>query len=348
MKNPIFSTLIKLVPAALLAVMMFPSTAQVKDTTGLHQKTLELEKAKTELKAAQDAVDKLNAAVDALKPIIKWTTGGFQSVNFNQVSLTNWSKGGQNSFSVTAIGNLFANYKFNNWTWDNNLNMAYGLIRNAGEDFRKNEDKIDLMTSVGRRATENLNWVATLRFESQFAPGYDEQAPDTNNPMISKFMAPGYLKVSAGMNYKPSEKLTIYFSPAAGKFTFVMDDDIAARNIYIPETAPDNQFRGEFGALFTATYQDKELIKNVGFRTYVELFNNYTDPNEPNRKNIDVDWQTALDFKIGKYIGANVFTHLLYDHDTKYIEYTSEEVPIDRGPRIQFKEVFGIGFSYKF
>ncbi len=348
MKNTTFSISAKFSILVLLVSLGLNSNGQINDTTGFHNKKKELESAKVMLKNAEAAVSKLQSEVNALKPIVKWTNGGFQSVNFNQVSLTNWSKGGQNSFSVTALGNLFANYKYNSWTWENNLNVAYGLIRNAGEDFRKNEDKIDFTTRIGRKATNHLSWAAGIRFESQFAPGFDDQAPDTNRPRISEFLAPAYVKASIGMDYKPTDKLTVFLSPAAGKFTIVMDQDIAERNIYIPESAADNKFRSEFGALFTVTYQDKEIFKNIGLRTYLELFNNYSDPNEPNRKNIDVDWQTSIDFKIGKYIGANLFTHLLYDNDTKFIEYNALEQPIEKGARVQFKEVFGVGFSYKF
>jgi len=42
-----------------------------------------------------------------------------------------------------------------------------------------------------------------------------------------------------------------------------------------------------------------------------------------------------------------VFTHLKYDHDTK-IEYDPVNKPGVKGPRTQFKELFGLGFQYKF
>lgn len=310
-------------------------------------KQAEMSRVKANLDSLQKVVAGLDAQIKALQPVLKWKTGGFQSVNFNQVGLSNWSKGGVNSISVTALGNLFANYAHNNWTWDNNLDMAYGLIRNEGERFRKNEDKIDLMTKVGRRATKDLSWAAFARLETQFAEGFDFGAPEENRPVVSNFFAPAYLKATAGIDYKPNAKLSMYISPFAGKFTIVSDDSIAAQRLYIPTEVENANFRAEFGALFSAVYQDKEIFKNTGLRTRLELFNNYTDPNRPNRKNIDVDWQTLIDTKLGKYLGANLFTHLIYDHDTK-VEIDPENQPGRKGVRTQFKEVFGIGFSYKF
>ena len=100
----------------------------------IKKKTEELTTAKAELAAAQAKIDQLNAEIQKLKPIVKWKMGGYQSINFNQGSFTNWAKGGVNSVSVTFLGNLFANYKFNNWTWDNNLDMSYGVIKNKGQE----------------------------------------------------------------------------------------------------------------------------------------------------------------------------------------------------------------------
>ncbi|MCB0733087.1 MAG: DUF3078 domain-containing protein [Flavobacteriales bacterium] len=313
----------------------------------IKKKTEELTTAKAELAAAQAKIDQLNAEIQKLKPIVKWKMGGYQSINFNQGSFTNWAKGGVNSVSVTFLGNLFANYKFNNWTWDNNLDMSYGVIKNKGQDLRKNEDKIDLLTKVGRKASKRFSWAGLMRFESQFAEGFDFNSESTDLPVISRFAAPAYIKASLGLDFKPNDKLSIYLSPAAGKWTIVNDDSIAALNLYIPETHDNPNFRGEFGALMSATYQDKEFIKNVGLKSTLELFNNFTDPNKPNRKNIDVDWQVMLNMKVSKYIGANLFTHVLYDNDTK-IEYDPINKPGVMGPRLQFKELFGIGFSLKF
>ena len=50
-----------------------------------------------------------------------------------------------------------------------------------------------------------------------------------------------------------------------------------------------------------------------------------------------------------KYISATVTTHLLYDHDIDIAVDTNDDGITDKvGPRTQFKEVLGVGFSYKF
>jgi hypothetical protein len=53
--------------------------------------------------------------------------------------------------------------------------------------------------------------------------------------------------------------------------------------------------------------------------------------------------------KINKFFSATVTTNLLYDDDIIIKEDTNGDGVIDEfGPRTQFKEVFGMGISYKF
>ncbi len=332
---------------SILLSMLLTTSLYGQNEDLINVKAAALEKAKAAVVEAQAEVAKISAEIAALKPVLKWKTGGYQSVNFNQGAFTNWAKGGVNSASITILGNAYANYKFNNWTWENNLDMAYGVLKNKGEDLRKNEDKIDFLMKVGRMASPKFSWAGLVRVESQFAEGFNFSDENSERPVISRFASPAYLKASFGLDYKPFDKLSIYLSPAAGKWTIVADDSIAAMHLYIPVTHDNENFRGEFGALMSATYQNKEIIKNVSLKSTLELFNNFTDLNRSNRKNIDVDWQTMINLKISKYIGANFFTHLLYDNDTK-IEYDPEGKPGTTGPRTQFKELLGIGFSYKF
>ena len=59
----------------------------------------------------------------------------YSAITFNSLGLTNWAAGGVSSNSVSALGNIFANYKKDNIEWVNNLDLAYGLIQNEGETF---------------------------------------------------------------------------------------------------------------------------------------------------------------------------------------------------------------------
>ena len=331
---------------ALLCIIFMGALFSSAQQDTLELKKKELERADENLKQAQLIVDSLKTLVEKLSPVPAWKTGGFGALNFNQVRFTNWAAGGQNAISLTTLANAFAKYKKDKVSWDNNLDLAYGLVKNQNKKPQKNEDKIDLFSKFGYSAVDKINYAALINFKSQFDAGYDFNDPDENRPVVSRFMAPAFLLVSVGFDYKPNKVLSLYISPATGKYTFVTDDSIAARNLYIPETSPNPNFRAEFGALFTGIYQ-QDVIKNINIKSKLDLFNNYTDPNEPNRKNIDVNWENIIGIKLGKYLGASIITNLIYDHDIK-IEYDPENKPEVKGPRTQFKEAFGLGFSYKF
>ena len=91
-------------------------------------------------------------------------------------------------------------------------------------------------------------------------------------------------------------------------------------------------------------------------KTKLDIFNNYTDKNKPNRKEFDINWETNINMKVNKFLTASIITHLIYDADILFNIDENEDGVTDLradgsekiGPRTQFKEVFGIGLSYKF
>jgi hypothetical protein len=77
----------------------------------------------------------------------------------------------------------------------------------------------------------------------------------------------------------------------------------------------------------------------------LDLFSNYLH----NPQNVDVSWETIIGFKVNKYISATITTQLVYDDDVKIaVDKNGDGINESFGPRTQFKEVLGIGFSYNF
>jgi hypothetical protein len=284
-----------------------------------------------------------------------WKEGGGAILNFNQTSLTNWAAGGESNLSLALLTNFYANYKKDKTTWDNTLNLNYGLITaNNYSDVRKNDERIELNSKYGRYAfLDHFYYSGLVNFISQFAEGYDYIAdPDALTP-ISKLLSPGYLTAAAGLDWKPNDKFSLFLSPATGKFTFVIDDDISNRLI---DTANNKNLYGnivgeavrtEFGASMIASLATP-LGANTTFNSKLTLFNNYTDPIEENRGNIDVDFQNNLNMKLNKFFAATLFLQLLYDHDISIPTFDENDVQTGVGPKTQIKEVFGLGFSYSF
>ena len=285
-----------------------------------------------------------------------WKYGGFAALNLNQVQFVNWAAGGESSFSSTAIGNAFLNYKNEKVSWETNFDASYGIIKQQGREMRKNEDKLELLSKFGREAGgKKLYYSALLNFKSQFSDGFDYP---NDSVIVSKFAAPAYLLLSAGLDWKPTEYFSLYFSPATGKFTFVNDQGLANIGAYGVDPAvydegnrlitPGKKSRPEFGAYLNTRFQ-KDVLKNVNLMTKVDLFNNFTDRNKANRGNIDVNWETTLNMKINRYLTTSVIIYLIYDHDIDIpIDDNNDGITDRTGPRTQLKEVFGVGLSYKF
>lgn len=278
-----------------------------------------------------------------------WKTGGVISVNLNQASLTNWAAGGQNSLAVNGMLSLFANYKKGNKVWENYLDLAYGQINkdnDKGENtWWKTDDKIDFTSKYGQKAAENFYYAALMNFKSQFDAGY--KYPDDSNK-ISDFLAPAFILGAVGMDYKPGERLSIFAAPLTSKFTLVNSQKLANAGAFGVEKAVyDDQgnlltegekLKSEFGGYLRVAYK-LPIMENVTLQSKIDLFTNYSQ----NPENIDINIETLLSMKVNKYISANLALQFIYDDDT---DIKDKDGKI--GPRPQFKEVLGVGFSYKF
>ena len=76
-----------------------------------------------------------------------WTTEGVAGLKLTQVSLTNWSAGGDNSVAFDLQGTYQANYKKGKHIWNNRLELAYGLNKTGEDGMRKANDKIYMNTN---------------------------------------------------------------------------------------------------------------------------------------------------------------------------------------------------------
>jgi hypothetical protein len=268
-----------------------------------------------------------------------WKFGGLGSLSFSQVSLTNWAAGGENSFSGNILANGTANYNKGKSSWETLLILGYGLMKQGDQGMKKTDDRIDFSSKYGMKASEHWYYTAMLRFYTQFTDGYNY--PNDSVP-ISRFMAPGYLNLSIGMDYKPSENFNVYFGPISGKVTYVLDDTLSHYGAF--GVNPDKKKRYEFGGIIKSMYT-REIMKNVVFLTRLDLFSNYLKHPEK----VDVNWEVLLNMKINKYFSASLNTILVWDDDIKFALLDSAGIPTgEKKSKVQFKEVFGIGLSYTF
>jgi len=202
--------------------------------------------------------------------------------------------------------------------------------------FNKTNDKIELTTAYGYQIDHKKHWYLTAlgNFRTQFDAGYNY--PD-DSTVISKFLAPGYIVAGLGVTYAPVKWFALYMSPASARFTLVTDQRLADSGAFGVERG--KTARGEFGPYMRANL-NADLAKNINLSSTLELFTDYLHE----FGNIDVNWNLLLSMKVNKWLAASIQTQLIYDNDIMIQTEPSEPA----GPRTQFKELLGIGLTYKF
>ena len=115
-----------------------------------------------------------------------WKISRQASINFSQLSFSNWIAGGKNSVSGVGLLDLNANYKKDKIHWDNSLKAGYGLMKEGDNELIKNEDKLDLNTKLGvEMKNEHLLFSTFMNFLTQFADGY--KYPNTADKISGLF-----------------------------------------------------------------------------------------------------------------------------------------------------------------
>ncbi|GGG23898.1 hypothetical protein GCM10011323_29640 [Pontibacter amylolyticus] len=280
-----------------------------------------------------------------------WDFGGTGTINFSQVSLSNWAAGGQSSLSALGILNIYSNYKKGKNTWNNTLDLTYGTVKLQEQRLRKSDDRLELNLKYGRQASSKWFYTTQLNTRTQISPTYTPE----RDSVVSNFMAPAFVLASIGMDYKPNPKLSVFISPFTGKFTAVLNQRMADYGAFGVEPAQRDlegnlipgtgeRLREEFGGFVNVRFKN-EVFKNVTLQSKADLFSNYLH----NAKNIDVSWENLVNFKVNKFLSASLFVHMIYDDDILIdIDRGGDGTMDGKGPRLQLKETMGIGLSYKF
>lgn len=272
--------------------------------------------------------------------LIGWDLGGTVSVGLAQMAVANWNAGGQNSVAINGLLSVYANHRTEKSTWENTLDLGYGVLRQGNPSrWQKTDDKLDVMSKYGRRAFSNWYYSALMNFKSQMTPGYNYP---NDSVIISKFMAPGYLLTAVGLEYNKNGKFTAFFAPLTSKTTFVMEPTLAASGAF--GVTPGENIRNEFGGYIRLFYKN-DIMENIKLQTKLDLFSNYLDRPE----NIDINWEMLIAMKVNKFISVAIASQIIYDHDIKInVDKNGDGVTDEIGPRTQFKELLTVGMAYSF
>lgn len=280
-----------------------------------------------------------------------WSTGGSANLNFSQGYFANWIKGGETSISMLTIIKMEANYSKKDIRWDNNAELKLGFLGLFPENdpdqfwFRKNDDRIDINSKYGQKAYKDFYYTFLGNIQTQFIEGKEYPRPDTF-VVVSKFLSPGYVILSFGMDYKPSKDFTLMISPLTNKISVSIDTaSIKDHTKFgIPQ---DKKAKFEIGAYLKSGIK-YNIKKNMQIENKFNLFTNYTEKPYQLRKT-DIDWEFSYVLKFSHFITTTINTHLIYDYDIKFpVKDADGNDTGETKAKVQFKEYFSIGFLYKF
>ncbi|WP_313804861.1 DUF3078 domain-containing protein [Flavobacterium sp.] len=284
--------------------------------------------------------------------IKRWTGKNIVGLDLTQVSFVNWNAGGENSISGIVKGAFMRKYTKDRFVWHNELIARYGLNKQDGRESRKTDDAVQLNSTAGFKTDTISNWYysAKFNFNTQFTNGY---AYPNTDLAISKPFAPAYIFLGVGAEYiNKDEGFKAYFSPLTLKNTLVLDTRLANQGAFGVDPAiydingelirSGKKTRTEVGLLVTNQIK-KEIFENIMLDHRLSLYSDYIN----HFGNIDVDWQLQLDMTVNKYVRASVATHMIYDDDIKSKEDV-DGVQVTRGPKLQLKQILGVGLSYAF
>lgn len=249
-----------------------------------------------------------------------WTPAAVLSVNLAQASFSNWTQGGEDALAWNFIGTGGAKYKNPDWTFKNDLKLAYGRTKLGTDDYRTTDNEIYLESVISK----NIAWAVDPYFSNTLrtavASGY--QYTDTSSTKVADFFDPGYLTQSLGFTYNQSEKFSTRLGVAVqeiftNKFTFYSDDK---NTLEIEKTKIET-------GIESSTNLAYDIMENMLFKSNLRLFTTFKELDV-----WDVRWDNAIVAKINDFFNVNLTWLIVYEKK--------------QSPKTQAKETLQIGFTY--
>ena len=257
---------------------------------------------------------------DSLK--IGWTPKGVVGLNISQISLSNWTQGGEDALNLNTFADFSFVYENLKWKLDNNLKLKYGFTKISSDNSKITDNEI-FMDNV---LSYKMDWVfdpyASNTFRTVLVNGYTyDTDPKTQ---ISGFFDPAYLNQSVGLSYQKIEWFTArlglgFKETIASDFAAAFTDDLDT-----PTEVED--FKFETGIEFV-TKANYPIQDNLLLSTELFLFSAFDQLDV-----WDVRWDNTITAKISEIFNVNLNVVVVYDTDQTL--------------RTQVKEALQIGVTY--
>ena len=278
--------------------------------------------------------DDLDIGLKVVRPNF-WKTSGNFSLKFQQNYFSeNWYQGGNNSGTMLATLNLSAIYNdTKKITWENRLDVRLGFTTTHSDTchtFLTNNDKLQLNSKLGLKATKNWNYTISAEAKTQMMPGYRSN----NRLKFSDFLSPLDVSVSTGMDFKPKlnngNTLSLALLPLSYKMRFINSHDTNIHKVNKFENRRVKQDYGsriEFNCKFT-------IVKNFSWKCRSYCFSSF--------EYVEAEMENVFTYEFSKYITTDVYTLWRFD-DNRPMKYYDDNLGY-----FQFKEYFTLGLKYNF
>ena len=288
------------------------------------------------------------AEVEPLEEIpVYWDFDFSSSFTLNQTYFSNWSKGGENSFSGLLdvnVGAIYTNTEAKA-QWTSTARWNFGTLITEQYGLRTNADMLEFNSKYNKVIKEKIDFSAVFYMKNQIARGYNYP---NDSVVVSKFLNPGTFTIGLGVEYKPFKHTTLNFSPLSYKNTFVLDTANIDQTLH--GIKADQRTRQEMGGQLLIINK-ASILKDLKINNTVRLFSGYL--NKP--QNIDLDWEINLEQKINWYSSVTLNIHMIYDDDVRFPVLDENGQPellpdgsVHKVPRLQFKQFLGLSFLFSF
>jgi hypothetical protein len=268
---------------------------------------------------ASNTLDVADSEADTT--VTPWNLGGWATLNGSQASFRNWAQGGVNNIAGTSTLRFTAEYKEDRFIFNNALNLKYGKAKIGSNDFRKTDDEFRIRNQLRYLLDDpRFSLITQVNFNTQIDKGYDS----SNQLVISKFMAPGYVIETIGFAFNPEKGYQFDFGISL-KQTIVTDTLLSRRY----GLKPGERFKNE-GGISIGVKVERDIATNVNLSSQLETFTNYVKP----VNSTTIRFSNEIIGKINSYLSANVQLAFVYDDNIT--------------DKWQVKQVLSIGFSYRF
>lgn len=276
-----------------------------------------------------------------------WTRNVSLGLDFAQLLQINPKQGaGENRIGLGGAVNYGANYKAGRKAWDNAIVWQYGMQRLGSgliagstekKPFQKSIDEFKFSSKYGYAIKEGSKWfyTADLGLITQLTNTFKgnlltDTAKIATDP-ISKLLSPGRLNFAIGIDYKPNDKLSFFYSPIGYQGIYVLADEIA--NDVVKSATDDilgsvhgneieisadkktlleaKKASHQIGSILKGKYTNKFAKDRILFTSDLSLFSDYLN----NPQNIDVIWNNEIGFSIYKGLTLSLLLNAFYDHD---------------------------------